>query len=1385
METSFKSMTYIQRWRLAAITIGGALAMAVGTTAFAANAPNVMSGNASGTVGVAFSYQITANQTIPSGGWGATGLPPGSPAFSVSATGLITGTPTTAGSYTVHLTATNTNGTGSKDVTFTINNPAPPTITSAGTASGTQGVAGFSYQITASSNGPILSYATTVSVPGVSFSTTTGAFSGTPTAAGTYTGTVSATNAGGTGSKTLTVTINPPAPTITSASTAAGKVGVAFSYQITATNSPTSYSTTVSIPGVNFSTSTGAFSGTPTTAGTFSGTISATNVTGTGSLSLAVTINPGAPTITSSGTASGTAGSPFSYQITADQAIPSGSWATTVSIPGVNFSTATGLFSGTPSNPAGGTFSGTISATNANGTGSKNLSVTIAPQPHTTPTAVANISPTEVYAGDTVTLDSTGSDTNPPGGALNYVWQQQAPATTISVAPNNTAPIATFAAPVPPGTADEVVTFRLKVTDNAAHPPLSATSSNVSTTVHPLPGANAGPDQNVDQGITVYLNGSQSTGYGTLTYQWTAPPGITFTDTGTQTSSLPTPTFTSPSFTPPNGMSYTFSLQVTEQRPGFPPKQSAPDTVIIMVKQPPVALTSLSNDINTASRISDGNAGESSCSYTTTVTLYGFGVDPDLDTFAYAWTQVHDTSGAALQQGDTAVQLSDTSSQTPSFTAPDVPNGTQQIDLVFQLIVNDGTINSAPAYVTVHVLNTNDPPIAALTVNGQMPDMNNAVNGVPASSQVNLDGSTSSDPNPNTTLTYTWTQLNPDPAYPVTDLATNPQSPLATFTAPAVSFQQHSITLTFQLTVSDGDCTDSKQVSIMVVNNNRPPIADAGPTQTVPEASTATLDGTGSYDPDNDPITYQWTQVHDNTGAHLQPGDPVIASLTPVTPNSSQVSFVAPTFGGQGGSVTFQLIVTDIHGAPSAPSYTVVNVYPNRPPVPSAGQDQTVDEHTTVSLHGSATDQDNNPLTYTWDQVHDTSGLPPLPTDLQVTVTYQNPSDPSNPNASFTAPEVPCGGGTVVMRLTVNDGYVNAYAYVTITINNVNNNPTADAGSPQNVSEDQTVGLNGSNSSDIDPGETATLMFLWTQTPNGAPTVTLSDPTAASPTFTAPNISFGDPNASVDLAFHLVVSDGCGGQGESDTTVHVANIPHSPTAKATGPTTANEGGNSVTLDGSGSSDPDDDPLTYTWTAPAGITFSDTGTSTSNAQKPTFVTPWVSANTPLTFQLTVNDPYVGEDGDVASTAYVTVTVLNINTPPTLVNPRADVPVLWPPDHRMVPIHILGVVDPDQPPYNATITINKVTQDEATNGLGDGDTPVDAIITHNPGSDDTLLLRAERSGKGNGRVYHVHFTASDPESLALGNSPTGVVTVTVPHDKKTDVAIDGGELFDSTH
>src|SRR5438067_1194781 len=258
---------------------------------------------ASGTVGVAFSYQITATNNPTS--YNATGLPAG---LSVNtSTGLISGTPTTAGTYSVTISATNAGGTGSATLTLTINNPPPPVITSPATATGQVGVA-FSYQITATNNPT--SYNATGLPAGLTVNTSTGLISGTPTTAGTYTVTISATNAGGTGSATLTLTIKPPTPVITSPLTATGQAGVAFSYQITATNSPTSFNVTGLLPaGLSVNTSTGLISGTPTTAGTYTVTISATNAGGTGSATLTLTINNPVPTITSISPTSTTAGS--------------------------------------------------------------------------------------------------------------------------------------------------------------------------------------------------------------------------------------------------------------------------------------------------------------------------------------------------------------------------------------------------------------------------------------------------------------------------------------------------------------------------------------------------------------------------------------------------------------------------------------------------------------------------------------------------------------------------------------------------------------------------------------------------------------------------------------------------------------------------------------------------------------------------------------------------------------------------------------------------------------------------------------------------------------------------------------------------------------------
>ena len=187
---------------------------------------------------------------------------------------------------------------------------AVPVITSTGTTSGTVNQF-FSYQITAT-NSPT-SYGASGLPAWLSVNSITGLISGTPTASSTFSVTVTATNAGGTGSKTVTITIAtgaPVAPVITSASTANGTVNQFFSYQITANNSPTSYGASGLPAWLSVNSITGLISGTPTASSTFSITVTATNVGGTNSKTVTITINglpvnTGDVTIVSSGSSSG------------------------------------------------------------------------------------------------------------------------------------------------------------------------------------------------------------------------------------------------------------------------------------------------------------------------------------------------------------------------------------------------------------------------------------------------------------------------------------------------------------------------------------------------------------------------------------------------------------------------------------------------------------------------------------------------------------------------------------------------------------------------------------------------------------------------------------------------------------------------------------------------------------------------------------------------------------------------------------------------------------------------------------------------------------------------------------------------------------------------
>lgn len=129
-------------------------------------------------------------------------------------------------------------------------------------------------------------------------------------------------------------------------------------------------------------------------------------------------------------------------------------------------------------------------------------------------------------------------------------------------------------------------------------------------------------------------------------------------------------------------------------------------------------------------------------------------------------------------------------------------------------------------------------------------------------------------------------------------------------------------------------------------------------------------------------------------------------------------------------------------------------------------------------------------------------------------------------------------------------------------------------------------------------------------------------------------------------------------------------------------------------------------------------------------------------------------------------------VHVNAPPDCSQAYADPGTLWPPNHKMVEVHILGVTDPDGDPV--TITVLGVWQDEPTEGLGDGDVSPDAEILG-----DHVKVRAERSGLEDGRVYHIYYIAEDDK----GGFCECEVTVQVPHDVK-DTAVDGGPLYDST-
>ncbi|MDS0295604.1 PKD domain-containing protein [Halogeometricum luteum] len=335
------------------------------------------------------------------------------------------------------------------------------------------------------------------------------------------------------------------------------------------------------------------------------------------------------------------------------------------------------------------------------------------------------------------------------------------------------------------------------------------------------------------------------------------------------------------------------------------------------------------------------------------------------------------------------------------------------------------------------------------------------------------------------------------------------------------------------LTPDDGSRTvDTAQTAVTVQEEqpNASPVADAGADQTVDEGASVTLDASGSSDADSDALTYAWTQTG---GPSVTLSDTSAASPTFTAPDVSAdttLTFEVEVADGNGGTDTDTVTVTVEADEPDEPT--------NTSPVADAGADQTVDEGTSVTLDASgSSDADGDTLSYAWTQ---TDGP---------TVSL---SDASAASPTFTAPDVE-NDATLTFQVTVadgNGGEDTETVVVTVEADEpdepTNTSPVADAGADQTVDEGTSVTLDASGSFDADSDA---LTYAWTQT--GGPSVTLSDDSAASPTFTAPDVE-----NDATLTFEVEVADGNGGTDTDTVSVTVeADEPDDPTNDAAPETT--------------------------------------------------------------------------------------------------------------------------------------------------------------------------------------------------------------------------------------
>jgi hypothetical protein len=444
---------------------------------------------------------------------------------------------------------------------------------------------------------------------------------------------------------------------------------------------------------------------------------------------------------------------------------------------------------------------------------------------------------------------------------------------------------------------------------------------NVSVTVqapnqNTPPTADAGNGQTVTVGSSVTLDGSSSSDSGqgfVSSYQWSfksTPQGAS--------PSFGRPSQTKPSFTPQVTGTYVIELVVTDNT-----GKKDTDTVQVIVHEAPIAEAGANQTVAIGSMVQlDGSLSD----------------DPDGQISQYQWSFLSSPSGSppSFQPNNQG--------PTPTFNA--VRTGTYEVEL--RVIDDQNASDTDTATITVQQSVSNSPPNASVSVSPQGPQVG---------TQVQLDGSISSDPDGSIQL-YKWT------------LQTQPSNASARLSArdvakPTFTPDQPG-NYEIQLKVwGDKGQTDTTQLNLSVQpqsSGNQQPRADAGMGRSIDfqqgQTRTVSLDGSGSNDPDGTIQSYNWTFQNTPSGAN---------------PSFSDATVAQPTFDAStAGTYRIELEVTDNQGATGTDR---VEVTLNLRPMADAGSDKTTQVGNQVQLDGTgSSDTDGSIQSFLWSIENKPSG---------------------------------------------------------------------------------------------------------------------------------------------------------------------------------------------------------------------------------------------------------------------------------------------------------------------------------------------------------------------------------------------------------------------------